>query len=133
MGVKYLLLIYIDDAMLDALPPGQFDSMMRNCISHADELQSDGCLIESQQLEAVSTAKSIRNRGGRLTITDGPFAEAKEVLGGFNLIEAENMDQAVRIAESFPWSKIGCVEVRPVRDMGAVRQRVGMRERVSAV
>jgi hypothetical protein len=133
MGVKYLLLIYIDDAMLDALPPGQFDSMMRNCISHADELQSDGCLIESQQLEAVSTAKSIRNRGGRLTITDGPFAEAKEVLGGFNLIEAENMDEAVRIAESFPWSKIGCVEVRPVRDMGAVRQRVGMRERVSAV
>ncbi|HEY7234447.1 MAG TPA: YciI family protein [Gemmatimonadaceae bacterium] len=131
--MKYLLLIYIDDAMLDALPPGQFDSMMRNCISHADELQSDGCLIESQQLEAVSTAKSIRNRGGRLTITDGPFAEAKEVLGGFNLIEAENMDEAVRIAESFPWSKIGCVEVRPVRDMGAVRQRVGMRERVSAV
>jgi len=130
--VKYLLLIYIDNALLDSLPAGQFDSMMRNCISHADELQSEGCLIESQQLEAVSTAKSIRNRGGRLTVTDGPFAEAKEVLGGFNLIEADNMDEAVRIAESFPWSKIGCVEVRPVRDMGAVRQQVGIRERAAA-
>jgi hypothetical protein len=132
MGVKYLLLIYVDNALLDSLPAGQFDSMMQDCLTHADELQNEGCLIESQQLEAVSTAKSLRNRGGRLTVTDGPFAEAKEVLGGFNLIEAKNMDEAVRIAESFPWSKIGCVEVRPVRDIGAVRQRVGMRERASA-
>ena len=119
-----MLLIYIDDAMLASLPAGEFDSMMRYCLSHADELRDQGPLIESQQLESATTAKSIRTRGGRSTVTDGPFAEAKEVLGGFNLIEAENIDEAVKIAMSFPWSKIGCVEVRPVRDIAGVRRRV---------
>jgi hypothetical protein len=122
--MKFMLLIYVDDAMVDALPPGQFDGMMRDCLSHADELKTDGFLLESQQLEPTKTAKSLRDRGGRLTVTDGPFAEAKEVLGGFNIIEAENMDEAIRIASSFPWARIGCVEVRPVRDIGAVRNRV---------
>ena len=130
--MKFMLLIYVDDAMVDALPPGQFDGMMRDCLSHADDLKTEGSLLESQQLEPTKTAKSLRNRGGRLTVTDGPFAEAKEVLGGFNIIEAENMDEAIRIASSFPWSRIGCVEVRPVRDIGAVRNRVFAEEMKSA-
>lgn len=122
--MQFMLLIYVDDSLLASLPPGEFDSMMRNCLSHADELREQGPLLESQQLESASTAKSIRTRGGRLTVTDGPFAEAKEVFGGFNLIEADNIDEAVKIAMSFPWSKIGCIEVRPVRDIGGVRRRV---------
>jgi hypothetical protein len=130
--MKFMLLIYVDDAMVDALPPGQIDGMMRDCLSHADELKTEGFLLESQQLEPTKTAKSLRSRGGRLTVTDGPFAEAKEVLGGFNIIEAENMDEAIRIASSFPWSRIGCVEVRPVRDIGAVRNRVFAEEMKSA-
>ena len=76
-------------------------------------------------LESPSTAKSLRNRKNRMTITDGPFTETKEVLAGFNLIEAESMEEAVRIAAEFPWARTGCVEVRPVRDIGAVRKRVG--------
>jgi hypothetical protein len=60
-----------------------------------------------------------------MTVMDGPFAEAKEVLGGFNLIEAADMDEAVQIAMSFPWSRTGCVEVRAVQEFGAVRERVG--------
>lgn len=75
-------------------------------------------------LQAPSTAKSIRVRNGRRTTHDGPFAETKEVLGGFNLIEAENMEEALRIAEEFPWSETGCVEVRPLEDIDAVRRRV---------
>jgi hypothetical protein len=122
--MKFMLLIYIDDKMLNALPAESFDSMMRECLTHAEELETEGVLFESQQLEAASTAKSLRRRGGRLTTIDGPYAEAKEVFGGFNLIEAENMAEAVKIAASFPWANIGCVEVRPVRDIGAVRQRV---------
>lgn len=122
--MKYMLVIYIDNALLQALPPGEFDSMMRDCIGHAAELQREGTLIESQMLEDARTARSLRVRGGRLTVTDGPFAEAKEVLGGFNLIEADNIDEATRIAESFPWSRVGCVELRPVRDIGRVRDRV---------
>ena len=75
-------------------------------------------------LEAPSTAKSVRIRKGRLTAGDGPFAEAKEVLGGFNLIEAKDMEEAVAMAAQFPWAHTGCVEVRPVRDIASVRERV---------
>jgi hypothetical protein len=67
----------------------------------------------------------VRVRGGRTSILDGPFAETKEVLAGFNLIEAASMDEAVRIAQEFPWTQYGCIEVRPVRDLSAMRQRVG--------
>ena len=67
----------------------------------------------------------MRVREGRTRVVDGPFAETKEYLAGFNLIEAADMDEALRIAQSFPWSQTGCIEVRPVRDMDAVRRRVG--------
>ena len=123
--MKFIALIYIDDALLDGLPPGEADEMMRNCLTHADDLRSTGTLLESQMLEGPETAKSIRIRQGRVTTTDGPFTEAKEVLGGFNLIEARDIDEAVRIAtEAFPWARTGCIEVRPVRDMASVRRRV---------
>ena len=88
-------------------------------------MQQQGYLIESQQLEEPATAKSIRVRNGKTTTIDGPFSETKEVLGGFNLIEAENMEEALRIAAEFPWAETGCVEVRPVRDLSAVGRRVG--------
>jgi hypothetical protein len=122
--MKFILLIYNDPADLEALPAGDFDSKMRNCLAHADELKHDGRLLESQMLEDASAAKSVRIRNGRQTTTDGPFAETKEVLGGFNLIEAENIDEAVRMAAEFPWAQTGCIEVRPVRDIETVRQRV---------
>ena len=124
--MKFLLLIYNEDGLLRSLPEGEADDMMRTCLSHADELQRDGILLESQMLEDASTARSLRFRNGRMTATDGPFAEAKEVLGGFNLIEAADMDEAVRIASAFPWVRTGCVEVRPVREIAAVRRRVGV-------
>ena len=123
--MKFMLLIYNDNTMLDALPQAQFDATMRRCLEHADELRKDGHLLDSQMLESASTAKSVRSRKERMTIVDGPFAESKEVLAGFNLIDAEDMDEAVRIAMQFPWARTGCVEVRPVRDIGAVRQSVG--------
>lgn len=123
--MKFMVLIYNDPAMLDALPPSEFDATMRGCLKHADELRKDGYLLDSQMLEGPSSAKSLRSRKNRLTVVDGPFAESKEVLAGFNLIEADNMEDAVRIASNFPWAATGCVEVRPVRDIGAVRQRVG--------
>src|SRR5215210_3697339 len=101
--MKFMVLIYNDTEMLDAMPSSEFDSTMRTCIEHADVLRKQGYLLDSQQLESVSTAKSLRSRNNRLMITDGPFAETKEVLGGFNLIEADNMDEAVKIASEFPW------------------------------
>ncbi len=122
--MKFVVLIYNDDALLEAMPQPQFDATMRQCLAHADELRHEGRLIESQMLEGAATAKSIRVRNGRRTIMDGPFAETKELLAGFNLIEAEDIDEAVRIASEFPWAETGCVEVRPIRDIEVVRARV---------
>ena len=123
--MQYLLLIHLDPALVDALPEGQFDTMMRECFGHADELRDAGHLLESQQLQPPATGRSIRVRNGQRSIIDGPFAEAKEILGGFNLIEAADMDEAVRIASEFPWSQVGRIEVREVRDLEAERRRVG--------
>ncbi len=123
--MQFLLLIYTDDEMLDALPEGEFDMRMNHCFRNSDELREEGKLIDSQQLEAAKSAKSVRIRNGALSVMDGPFAETKELLGGFNLIEAADYDEAVRIAATFPWAQTGCVEVRAVRDMDAVRRRVG--------
>ncbi|PYO44780.1 MAG: hypothetical protein DMD33_01765 [Gemmatimonadetes bacterium] len=122
--MKFMLLIYNDNALLDAMPPNEFDATMRDCLTHADELRQEGHLLESQMLESPTTAKSVRIRNGRLTTVDGPFAEAKEVLGGFNLIEATDMAEAVRIASQFPWARTGCVEVRPLKDIATVRKQV---------
>jgi len=124
--MKFMLLIYLDPALLDSLPAAQADAMMRDCLEHADGLRRDGCLLDSQMLEDPPAAKSVRIRDGRTRATDGPFSETKEVLGGFNLIEADSMEEAMRIAAAFPWARTGCVEVRPVRDIAAVRARVAM-------
>lgn len=123
--MKFLVMIYNDDSLLGGVPADEAKSMMRDCLIHADELRDQGFLLDSQQLEAPATAKSLRVRNGRATVTDGPFAETKEYLGGFNLIEAESMDEALRIAAQFPWANSGCIEVRPVRDLDAVRLAVG--------
>ena len=123
--MKFMVLIYNDPKLLGALPQREFDETMKGCIEHAEELQGQGYFLDSQQLEPPSTAKSIRIRNGKMTTIDGPFSETKEVLGGFNLIEAENMEEAMRIALEFPWAETGCIEVRPVRDINAVARRVG--------
>jgi hypothetical protein len=125
--MKFLMMIYVDDALLQALPEGEFDSMMRGCLAHADELREAGCVLDSQQLEAPATARSFRVRQQRSTVFDGPFAETKEYLAGFNLIEADSLEEAIRIAQTFPWARIGAIEVRPVRDMEMVRRRVNAR------
>jgi hypothetical protein len=122
--MKFMVLIYNDPTLLDALPASQFDEMMRECLDNADVLRQDGRLLDSQMLQGPATARSIRIRNGRKTVFDGPFTETKEVLGGFNLIEASDMEEAVRIAAQFPWAETGCIEIRPVQDIAAVRQRV---------
>ena len=122
---KFLLLVYNDTALLDALPSSEFDTMMKGCLDHADDLVRKGKLLDFQQLEGPETARSVRIRNGRISTFDGPFSEAKEVLGGFNLVEAEDMEEALRMAAELPWASTGCIEVRPVRDVSLVRQRVG--------
>jgi hypothetical protein len=123
--VKFMLLIYNDQSLLDALPKGEFDSRMRHCLAHADDLKAEGKLLDSQILAAPSAAKSVRIRGGRQTTVDGPFTETKEMIAGFNIVEADSIDEAVRMAAEFPWARTGCVEVRPIIDFDDVRKQVG--------
>jgi hypothetical protein len=121
---KFAVLIYQDPALLDALPAGAFDTSMRACLDHADALRRQGRLLDSQMLEDPGSGRLMRVRNGQRTIVDGPFAEAKELIAGFNIIEAEDIAEAERIACAFPWAETGCVEVREIRDIGAVRERV---------
>ena len=123
--MQYLLLVYTDPALMDALPAGQFDTMMKGCLEKADDLQRVGKLVSFSQLEDATTARSVRIRDGQVRVSDGPFAETKELLGGFNLIEADSFEEAVQMAAELPWAATGCIEVRPVRDVDIVRRRVG--------
>lgn len=123
--MRYLLLVYTDQSMLDAMPASAFDAEMKHCLEHADQMTADGSLIGFEQLEAPRTARTVRVRDGRTNVLDGPFTETKEMLAGFNLIEADSIEEAVRIAQTFPWTRYGAIEVRPVRDVAAVRARVG--------
>jgi hypothetical protein len=123
--MQYLLLVYIDPPLLAAAPPGEFDTEMRQCLQHADEMARQGRLLGSQQLESPGTAKTVRTRAGKTSVLDGPFAETKEVLAGYNIVEASSLEDAVRMAQEFPWTQYGSIEVRPIRDIAAVRRQVG--------
>lgn len=112
--MKYVVLIYNDPRTVAALDARQADTMMEECIAHADAMRQDGHLIEAIKLPAPETATSLRMRNGRLVATDGPFAETKEQLGGFMLIEAKDLNEAIRLASAIPWVRTGCLEVRPL-------------------
>ena len=122
--MQYLTLIHIDPALMADLPDADYQRLMRGCLDKADALQKEGCLLGSQQLEAPKTARTLRVRDGISRVTDGPFAETREYLAGFNLIEADSMDEAMRIAQAFPWARFGSIEVRRVRDMARALDRV---------
>ena len=123
--MQFLILVNIDEALIEALPDAEYDALMRGCLRHADALQAQGTLVMAQQLESPASARTLRARDGEERVTDGPFAETRELLAGFNLVNARDLDEAVRIARGFPWARYGSLEVRPVADMEAERRRVG--------
>ena len=123
--MQYVATIYIDPTLVAELPDGKFESMMRDCFAHVDDLARRKKILDSQMLVDAGEAKTLRTRGAKRAVLDGPFAETKEVLGGFNLIEADSMEEAVEIASHFPWHAVGSVEVRAVQSIEAMRVRVG--------
>jgi len=129
--MEYLLLIYPDTAMRDALPEAEYDAHMRACLQQTDQLETAGVLTSTRQLAAPKIAKTVRIRNGKATVLDGPFAETKEVLAGFILIQAANLEQALEIAKASPWAQLGCIEVRPARDMRQVRERAGLERNIA--
>src|SRR5690606_6545 len=123
--MKFLLLVYIDQDLLGQLPQQEYDGRMRYCVRKADEQAAKGILLGANKLEPPPTARTVRVRDGQTRVYDGPFAETKEVLAGYNLIEADSLEQAVELAKEFPWTRYGAMEVRPVADLEAERARVG--------
>jgi hypothetical protein len=115
--VKYLCLVYHEEKVLDALPKAELDVLVRDSLDLADELQESGRYIAAQALQSVRTATTVRVRHGKASITDGPFAETKEQLGGFFFIEASDLDEALQVAARVPGGRIGSVEVRPIREL----------------
>jgi len=118
-AMKYLLLVCRDEKSLNAMPPGEWNALVRETNAYLDTLRKSGHYVASEALESVETATTVQIRNGKLSTTDGPFAETKEQIGGFILVEAPNLDEAIRIAAEFPPARHGKVEVRPVRDFTA--------------
>ena len=115
--MKYLCLVYADEAKLAALPQRELDTLIDETLASNEELQASGQLILAQALEQVDAATTVRVRGGRLSATDGPFAETREQLGGFVLIEARDLNEAIQIAGRIPSARLGSIEVRPAIDL----------------
>jgi hypothetical protein len=115
--VKYLCLIYLDEQKMSALPGAEMDALNRGHLELNDRLRASGHFIEAEALEPAGTATWLRARRGKLAVTDGPFAETKELVAGFYLIEARDMTEAVAIASQFPGGAHGSVEIRPTRQL----------------
>ena len=113
--MEYLCLVYHDEKQLDALPASEYDALVGDTLAYDEELRQSGHFIAANVLQYVHTATTIRARNGRVSITDGPFAETKEQLGGFILIEARDLNEAIRVASQMPPARLGSIEVRPIR------------------
>ena len=112
--MKYLCLVYSEESKLHALPESPRDS---ECMAYADSLRGNGRMLAGHALAPVATATTVRVRNGVVSITDGPFAETKEQLAGFYLIEARDLNEAIQVAAKIPPARVGSIEVRPVREL----------------
>lgn len=112
--MRYICLAYEEEGKLDALSREQWLALREETLSYVGALQASGHLISTAPLESVRTATTVRVRNGRLATTDGPFAETKETLGGFFMIEARDLNEAIQIAARWPSARFGSIEVRPL-------------------
>ena len=112
--MKYLCLVYAAEELLHTLPDSPRDD---ECQAYADRVRASGRMLAAEALQGVSTATTVRLRGGQMSVTDGPFAETREQLAGFYLIDAQDLNEAINVAAQIPAARVGCVEVRPVRDL----------------
>ena len=108
--MKYVCLVYLEDQKLHAVPD-------RECLDCGNAFRQSGVMVAAEALQPAKTAATVRVRNGAISITDGPFAETKEQLAGFYLLEAGSLDEAIQMAAKIPPAREGSIEVRPVRDL----------------
>ena len=112
--MKYLCLIYNEEEKVYAMPRDELEAVAGECTDYDETLKRNGQFIACERLRPVNTATTVRIRDGKVSVTDGPFAETKEQLAGFYLIDARDSNDAIRVASKIPPGRLGCVEVRPV-------------------
>jgi hypothetical protein len=116
--MRYLCLIYYDEKNLNALSRSEREALSEESYAYCDRLRQNGQFIAAEPLEPIHTATTVRVRGGKVATTDGPFAETKEQLGGFFMIDVPDLNEAVRVAAKIPAGRLGSVEVRPIKEGG---------------
>ena len=114
--MKYLCIAYEDEQTLNDLSEGEWQALREEVLNYVEALRKSGRLIAAHPLQSATTASMVRVRGGEVVVTDGPFAETKEQIGGFFLIEAKDVDEALQIAAEWPSARIGSIEVRPIEE-----------------
>lgn len=112
--MKYLCLIYDEERKLDGMSQSESDAFMGEYFAFTEGIRTSGHYIGGEALRPVQTATTVRVRNGRVSATDGPFAETREQLGGYYLIEARDLNDAIQVAARIPSARLGCVEVRPI-------------------
>jgi hypothetical protein len=117
--MKYLCLAYYDEQKFDALSKEEFNALVSRCPKHDEELRRTGQLVLQASLDAPKTATTIRPKNGKPLVTDGPYTETKEQIGGFFMIEARDLNEAISIASKHPAAHLGeqvgwAVEIRPI-------------------
>ena len=113
--MKYLCLVYEDEKTIAALSDSEWSALIDENLDLCDELRTSGQFVSAAPLDSVTTAMTVRKRNGTVSAVDGPFAETKEQLGGYYLIEARDLDEAIRIAGRIPGARLGSIEVRALR------------------
>jgi hypothetical protein len=121
--MRYMLLCYDDEKAWEQAGADKLHAAMEEAVALTHELDRKGQYILASPLHPSSTATSVRIREGKPVVTDGPYAETREVLGGFYLIDAENLDDAIAVAKRHPGARLGTVEVRPVFEIAGLPQK----------
>ena len=127
--MRYLCLIYENEKHWETMPPAESEAIMGEYFAFGDGIRQKGKFVAAEALQPTQTATTVRVRNGKISTTDGPFVETKEQLGGFYLIEAEDLNEAIQIAAKIPSARFGGVEVRPVVDFS---KEAAQREQASA-
>jgi hypothetical protein len=123
--MKFLCLAYEDEHDFSDMPHNEWQELRGETLDYVQELRESGVLIATYALQSASTASMVRIRNGKRTVTDGPFAETKEQIGGFFLIEARDFEEALEVAARWPSARIGGIEVRPIEEELRLDRRYG--------
>jgi hypothetical protein len=115
--MKYLCLIYENQKSFETISPAEGQAIMNEYFTFTADIQKNGKYLAGEALQPTHTATTVRVRNGKLSTTDGPFAETKEQLGGFILIDAKDLNEALHLAAKIPPGRIGSIEVRPVKEL----------------